>query len=170
MIYSTSQDIFIGTLLEIIRRANYHPQIIHTEFNPIFPPPVRFMPLYNSTTKDDWKPALWSTTGPFFGCSLSALSRVLRSFDYFLVDVDLGDVIYVERQLAQSHDIQVPGNDAIAYEHGFVNHSCFSYCRQNRKLYNSRLGTAIKAGLNQSNFTKHMRSVMDIFAPVSVKK
>jgi len=141
-------DSYECSLLESILHANYRPQLIHTEFNPIFPPPVIFMPIYNSTTKNDWKPSLWSSIGPFYGCSLSALSKVLKSFDYILVEVDFWDVIYIQRQLAQSTHIQVPANDDVAYQHGFLNHSCFRYCRENVKLGNNRIESASKFALS----------------------
>ena len=91
------------------------------------------------------------------------------SFDYVLVEVDFWDVIYIQRELAQSGDIQVPANDVVAYEHGFANHSCSPYCRDNSKLYNSVLDSAIKSSMNQRNFTSYMTTVMDQFAPISVK-
>jgi len=46
-------DSYECSLLEAILHANYRPQLIHTEFNPIFPPLVIFMPIYNSKTKND---------------------------------------------------------------------------------------------------------------------
>jgi hypothetical protein len=162
-------DSYECSLLETILQANYRPQLIHTEFNPIFPPPVIFIPIYNATTKNDWKPSLWSNMGPFYGCSLSALSNILSLFDYILLEVDFWDVIYIQRQLAQSTDIQVPANDNVAYKAGFLDHSCFPYCRQNAKLYNNRIHSAIKTALNQSNFTAYMRVVIDSFAPISMK-
>lgn len=162
-------DSYECSLLESILHADYRPQLIHTEFNPIFPPPVIFMPIYNSTTKNDWKPSLWSNRGSFYGCSLSALSKLLKSFDYILVEVDFWDVIYIQRQLAQSIHIQVPANDDVAYQHGFVNHSCSPYCRENGKLFNNHIENAIKFALNQSNFTAYMTNVIDSFAPISMK-
>ncbi len=51
-------DSYECSILEHILRANYRPQIIHSECNPIYPPPVIFMPIYNSTTKNDWIPPL----------------------------------------------------------------------------------------------------------------
>jgi hypothetical protein len=59
-------DSYECSILEHILRANYRPQIIHSEFNPIYPPPVIFMPIYNSTTKNDWILPLWSNAGPFY--------------------------------------------------------------------------------------------------------
>jgi hypothetical protein len=144
-------DSYECSLLEAILHANYHPQLIHTEFNPIFPPPVIFMPIYNSKTKNDWQPPLWSNLGPFYGRSLSALSKILKSFDYILVEVDLWDVIYIQRQLAQSIHLQVPANDNVAYKHCFLNHSCLPYCRQNANLYSYVIERAIKSALKQSN-------------------
>jgi hypothetical protein len=162
-------DSYECSILESILQAGYRPQLIHTEFNPIFPPPVIFMPIYNSTTKNDWKPSLWSNVGPFYGCSLSAVSKILISFDYVLVEVDFWDVIYIQRKIAESSEIQVPANDDIAYQHGFLNHLCLPYCRENVKLYNNRIENAIKSSLNQSNFTAYMKTVLDSFAPISLK-
>jgi hypothetical protein len=162
-------DSYECSLFENILHANYRPQIIHTEFNPIFPPPVIFMPIYNSTTKNDWRPSLWADSGPFYGCSLSALSKLLKSFDYILVEVDFWDVIYIQRELAQSTHIQVPANDDVAYQYGFLNHSCFPYCLGNVKLHNNGIESAIKFALNQSNLTAYMTNVMDSYAPISVK-
>jgi hypothetical protein len=163
-------DSYECSLLENILRANYRPQLIHTEFNPVFPPPVIFMPIYNSTKKNDWKPPLWSNSkSPFYGCSLSALSKLLKSFDYILVDVDFWDVIYIQRELAESAHIQVPANDDVAYQYGFLNHLCSRYCRGNAKLYNNHIERAIKFALNQSNFTAYMTHVIDSFAPISIK-
>jgi hypothetical protein len=162
-------DSYECSILESILRADYRPQLIHTEFNPIFPPPIIFMPIYNSTTKNDWQPSLWTNNGPFYGCSLSALSKLLLSFDYILLQVEFWDVIYIQRQTARSSQIQVPANDHIAYTHGFLNHSCLPYCRGNLKLYNDHIANGIKSSLNQSNFTAHMTSIMDSFAPVSSK-
>jgi hypothetical protein len=51
-------DSYECSILEHILRANYRPQTIHSECNPIYPPPVIFMPIYNSTTKNDWIPPL----------------------------------------------------------------------------------------------------------------
>jgi hypothetical protein len=85
-------DSYECSILGHILRANYRPQIIHSEFNPIYPPPVIFMPIYNSITKNDWISQLWSNASPFYGCSLSALSKILTSFEYVLVDVDFWDV------------------------------------------------------------------------------
>ena len=162
-------DSYECSLLDAILRADYRPQLIHTEFNPIFPPPVIFMPIYHPATKNDWKPPLWANIGPFYGCSLSALSKVLQSFDYILVEVDYWDVIYVRREIAEAVHMQVPANDAVAYEHGFANHSCSPYCRENAKLYNSRIYNAIKNGMNQSNFTAYMTNVMNEYTPRSIK-
>ena len=162
-------DSYECSILDAILRAGYRPQLIHTEFNPIFPPPVVFMPIYDPKTKLDWSPALWANLGPFYGCSLSALSKVMRSYDYVLLEVDFWDVMYVQRELAEICHMQVPGNDSLAYENGFANHSCFPYCRGNTKLYNSRILNAIKSGMDGSNFTGYMTSVMDEYAPRSVK-
>ncbi|UJR38289.1 hypothetical protein I4U23_030959 [Adineta vaga] len=162
-------DSYECSVLENILQAGYRPQIIHTEFNPVFPPPVIFKPIYNSTTKNDWKPSLWTINGPFYGCSLTALSQLLLSFDYVLVEVDFWDVIYIERELVRSLGIQIPVTDKIAYEYGFLGHSCFSYCRKNVKLYNNQIDIAIKSTLNQSNFTKHMKTILDPYAPISLK-
>ncbi|CAF2490276.1 unnamed protein product [Rotaria sp. Silwood2] len=161
-------DSYECSVLESILHAGYRPQLIHTEFNPIFPPPIIFIPIYNSTTKIYWTPPLWSNIGPFYGCSLSALSKLLKSFDYILVDVDFWDVIYIQRQIAQSTQIQVPANDDIAYQHGFRGHSCLPYCKENRKLYNNRIESAIKVALNQVNFTTYMAHIIDSFAPISL--
>ena len=162
-------DSYECSLLDTVLRADYRPQVIHTEFNPIFAPPVVFMPIYDPNRKLDWSPALWANIGPFYGCSLSALSKVMRSYDYVLVEVDFWDVIYIQRELAGTSHIQVPRDDVVAYEQGFANHSCSPYCRQNLKLYNSRILDAIKTGMNQSNFTSYMTSVMDEYVPRSVK-
>lgn len=162
-------DSYECSLLNSILHANYRPQLIHTEFNPIFTPPLIFMPIYNSTTKNDWKPPLWSNNGPFYGCSLSALSNLLKSYDYILVEVDFWDVIYIRRDLAERFHIQVPVNDIVAYENGFINHSCYSYCRQNAKLSNNHIENAIKQGMNESNLTEYMRKVIDLFAPISMR-
>jgi hypothetical protein len=162
-------DSYECSIIESILQAGYRPQLIHTEFNPIFPPPVIFMPIYNAATKNDWIPPLWSTIGPFYGCSLSALSKVLLAFDYVLVEVEFWDVIYIQREIAESAQVQVPVNDNIAYKHGFLSHLCLPYCRGNGKLYNKRIENAIRFALNQSNFTIHMRNMMDAFAPISVK-
>jgi hypothetical protein len=117
-------DSYECSILKTILQAGYRPQLIHTEFNPIFPPPIIFMPIYNSSTKNDWKPPLWSTISPFYGCSLSALSKILLSFNYVLVEVEFWDVIYIKREIAESTQIQIPANDSIAYEHGFLSHAC----------------------------------------------
>ncbi|CAF1971004.1 unnamed protein product [Rotaria magnacalcarata] len=161
-------DSYECSVLESILRAGYRPELIHTEFNPIFPPPVIFIPIYNATTKNDWKPALWSNNNLFYGCSLSALSNLLKSFDYILLEVDFWDVIYIQREIAKSTQIQVPANDHIAYRHGFLEHSCLSYCKANAKLYNSKIENAIKTAWNQSNVT-FMTNVIDLFAPISLK-
>lgn len=162
-------DSYECALLEKILSSNYRPQIIHTEFNPIFAPPVNFMPIYNSTTKIDWKPPLWANNGPFYGCSLSALSNIMRSYDYVLVDVDFWDVMFMQRPLAVMHRIQVPVNDEVAYEHGFLKHACTPYCWGNLKLHNNHIENAIKVGMNQSNFTTYIKPIIDAFAPLSVK-
>ena len=162
-------DSYECTLLQTILQANYRPQFIHTEFNPIFRPPIIFKPIYNSTTKYDWQPALWATSGPFYGCSLSALSRIVSSFDYVLLDVDFWDVIYIQRQLAVSYHIQVPANDETAYRNGFLNHSCFPYCKQNVKLHNNQIADAIEIALQKSNFNETMKQILDIYAPISTK-
>ena len=92
------------------------------------------MPIYNATTKNDWKPSLWAHNSPFYGCSLTALSKLLDIYDYVLVEVDFWDVIYIERRLITSKHIQVPVSDEVAYKYSFMDHSCFSYCRWNPKL------------------------------------
>ena len=162
-------DSYECSLLDAILRADYRPQLIHTEFNPIFPPPVVFMPIYDPKTKLDWRPALWAHSGPFYGCSLSALSKVLRLYDYLLVEVDFWDVIYIQRELVQAGDMQVPANDMLAFEHGFASHSCSPYCRENPKLYNGHISSAIESGMNQSNFTAYMTNVIDQYAPISMR-
>ncbi|CAF3703824.1 unnamed protein product [Rotaria socialis] len=101
--------------------------------------------------------------------SLSALSKLLKSFDYILLEVDFWDVIYIQREIAQSTQIQVPANDHIAYRHGFLEHSCLSYCKANAKLYNSEIENAIKTAWNESNFTTFMANVIDLFSPISLK-
>ncbi|CAF0894337.1 unnamed protein product [Adineta steineri] len=158
-------DSYECSLLQSILQSGYQPQIIHTEFNPIFAPPVIFIPIYNSTTKHDWNPPLWSSSGPFYGCSLSALSKLLLSFNYTLVELDFWDVIYIKRDIVELIQVQVPLNDKVAYEYGFMSHSCFAYCRGNVKLYNEHIDGAIKTALNQSNFTKYMTNIIDLFAP-----
>ncbi len=162
-------DSYDCTLIETILRANYRPQLIHSEFNPIFPPPVIFMPIYDPATKNDWVPELWNNVDVFYGCSLSALSKILKSFDYILLEVDFWDVIYIQRKLAESAHIQVPANDDIAYQYGFSNHLCLPYCRGNQKLYNQQIEIAIKVALNQSNFTEYMRNILDSAVPGSTK-
>ena len=162
-------DSYECSILDAILRAGYRPQLIHTEFNPIFPPPVVFMPIYDPKTKLDWSPALWANIGPFYGCSLSALSKVMRSYDYVLVEVDFWDVIYIQRELAGTSHIQVPRDDVVAYEQGFVNNLCSPYCQQNVKLYNSRISNAIKTSVKQSKFTVYMTSIIDEYEPRSVK-
>ncbi|CAF0847897.1 unnamed protein product [Adineta steineri] len=162
-------DSYECSLLQSILQSGYQPQIIHTEFNPIFAPPVIFIPIYNSTTKHDWKPPLWSNSGSFYGCSLSALSKLLLSFNYILVELDFWDVIYIKRDIVELIQVQVPLNDKVAYEYGFMSHSCFAYCRGNVKLYNEHIDGAIKSALNQSNFTEYMTNIIDLFAPVSKK-
>ena len=162
-------DSYECSLLEKILSSNYRPQIIHTEFNPVFPPPVIFMPIYNSTTKSNWRPSLWTNSGPFYGCSLTALSNILKSYDYVLVEVDFWDVIYIERDLVRRKHIQIPANDEVAYEHGFINHSCFAHCRGNPKLYNPAIDNAIKFAKNQSNFSGYMKNMMAPIVPKSSK-
>ncbi|CAF1365840.1 unnamed protein product [Rotaria magnacalcarata] len=88
-------DSYECSVLENILRVGYRPELIHTDFNPIFPPPGIVISIYNATTKNDWKPALWSNDNLFYGCSLSALSKLLRPFDYILLDVDFWEVIYI---------------------------------------------------------------------------
>ncbi|CAF1575743.1 unnamed protein product [Rotaria magnacalcarata] len=162
-------DSYECSVLESILRASYRPELIHTEFNPIFPPPIIFMPIYNATTKNDWKPPLWSNINPFYGCSLSALSKVLKSFNYVLLEVDFWDVIYIQHEIALLSQIQVPANDHIAYQHGFLEQTCLFYCRGNAKLYNKQIENAIKAAWNQSNLTTSLKDVIDLFAPISLK-
>lgn len=168
-VFKLDIDSYECSVLESILAAGYRPQLIHTEFNPIFPPPVIFKPVYEPSAKLDWKPALWANAGPFYGCSLSAISTLLAAFDYVLLEVDFWDVIYIERSLAQTLAVQVPANDRVAYAHGFVGHSCYSYCQGNAKLYNQNIITAIRQASNQSDFTARMTSTLDAFAPISVK-
>ncbi|CAF0950938.1 unnamed protein product [Adineta ricciae] len=162
-------DSYECSVLESILQAGYRPQLIHTEFNPVFPPPVIFKPIYNPKVKNDWKPELWASNSPFYGCSLTALSQLLLSFDYILVEVDFWDVIYIERELVRSLGIQIPVNDQAAYEYGFLGHSCFPYCRENVKLYNNQIESAIRSTINQSNFTNYMKTILDSYAPISIK-
>ncbi|CAF1413173.1 unnamed protein product [Rotaria sordida] len=162
-------DSYECSVIESILHGGFRPLVIHTEFNPIFPPPIIFMPIYNSTAKYDWKPPLWSTDGPFYGCSLSALSKLFRPFNYILLEIDFWDAIYIQYHIAQSARIQVPANDDIAYKSGFSAHTCLPYCRQNIKLYNKRIETAIRTASNLPNFTVYMTNIIDLFAPVSSK-
>ena len=164
-------DSYECSVLESIMSAGYRPVLIHTEFNPIFPPPVRFAPLYDPATKQSWTPSLWMNNGPFYGCSLSALTAVLSSFDYVLVQVEFWDVIYVQQSVARSTGLQVAGNDEVAYEHGFVGHPCLPFCRKNVKLCNDQIGAAIRSSLNasssssSSSFAELMKPVIDSYAP-----
>ena len=162
-------DSYECSVFEAILRAGYRPDVIHTEFNPIFPPPVLFQPLYQPETKLDWKPALWMNTGPFYGCSLTALSTIFSSFGYLLLQVEFWDVIYVREEVARSASLQVPVNDRLGYEVGFLSHNCLPYCRKNPKLYNQQIFQSIETNLNQSNFTAKMRALLDTFAPSSAK-
>ena len=166
-------DSYECSVLESVLRAGYRPVLIHTEFNPIFAPPVRFVPQYDGATKHGWTPSLWTNNGPFYGCSLSALTAVLRVFDYVLVQVEFWDVIYVQQSIARSTGIQVPANDRVAYEHGFLGHPCLPFCRTNVKLCNDRIDAAIRSSLNasssssSSSFAELMKPVIDSFAPRS---
>ena len=162
-------DSYECAVLESILNAGYRPDLIHTEFNPIYPPPVYFRPIYDAKTKTDWQPPLWANSGPFYGCSLTALSRLLLKFDYILLQVEFWDVVYIRYSIAHSTSIQVPADDQIAYQSGFLQHSCYSYCKRNRKLYDEHIDRAIKMNLGQSNFTESMIKVMDSYVPNSIK-
>jgi hypothetical protein len=162
-------DSYECSLVDAILRAGYLPDVIHMEFNPIFAPPVVFMPIYNATVKHDWKPALWLNLGPFYGCSLSALSKVLLPFDYVLLQVEFWDVIYVRHDIARARSLQVPASDEIAYANGFLDHSCLPYCRTNPKLYNERIKTGIETHSNRSNFTEALMLLLDLYTPTSSK-
>ena len=105
----------------------------------------------------------------FLDAILPEVSKVLQSFGYILVEVDYWDVIYVRREIAETVHMQVRANDAVAYEHGFANDSCFAFCRDNAKLYNSRIYNAIKNDMNQSNFPAYTTNVMNEYAPRSIK-
>ncbi|CAF1242572.1 unnamed protein product [Rotaria sordida] len=50
---------------------------------------------------------------PFNGCSLSPLSNLLKSFNYIHVEVDFWNIIYIQCQIVESIQIQIPANDDI---------------------------------------------------------
>ena len=160
-------DSYECSVLEKILQADYRPDVIHTEFNPIFPPPVIFRPIYHSETKLEWTPPLWNNVNPFYGCSLTALSTLLSSFGYVLLQVEFWDAIYVQYEIARSASLQVPVNDQLAYEEGFLHNACLPYCRKNVKLVNEKIAETIEKNLNRSNFTETLRSLLDTFAPRS---
>ncbi|CAF1093138.1 unnamed protein product [Rotaria sordida] len=50
---------------------------------------------------------------PFNGYSLSPLSNLLKSFNYIHVEVDFWNIIYIQCQIVESIQIQIPANDDI---------------------------------------------------------
>lgn len=160
-------DSYECSLIDSILKADYRPDIIHTEFNPIFAPPVVFIPIYDPAKKHDWNPPLWANHGPFYGCSLSALVKTVSKYDYVLLQVEFWDTVFIRKELAISKSIQVPVNEIVAYQVGYMEHSCLPHCKTNLKLYNQEIDLAIKKNILNEKFRLLMSPLIDQIAPKS---
>lgn len=159
-------DSYECSVFQTIFDAGYRPDLIHTEFNPIFPPPIVFSPIYEAETKHDWRPALWAHNGVFYGCSLTALTKIMSKYSYVLLQVEFWDVVFIQEHLARDKSIQIPADEQIAYADGFLGHSCFPYCENNPKLHNNKIDEIVQ---NLSRKFDNLKAFLDAVAPKSIK-
>jgi len=79
----------------------YRPEVICVEYNPKFPPPIRFIMPY----KEDH---IW-TGGDFYGASLKSLEELCADFQFKLVACSLNgnNAFFVRHEFLEDEDLQV---------------------------------------------------------------
>lgn len=168
-------------LEQLFMFGNYTSVIIHVEFNPVFPPPIRFR--INEANNAHFSSKVWQLKSLFYGCSLASISDILVPLGYALLETDGWDATFVHNKYIKLFE-PIPANLHVAYLTGFWQrfsiHDCF---RSNPKLYDqiiynlvlslntkSNESTAVTMGdLSTVQVALHeLRSVISAAAPKSV--
>ena len=99
-------------VLAAIFEGGYRPSVISMEINEKIPPGVYFNVLYS--------PSHFWRGDHFYGCSLSAASKLIRPFGYILSKLQFNNAIYVHKDsIALSESIFQDLQDKDAYEIGY---------------------------------------------------
>jgi len=87
------------TIIENLLNTGYSSVIFHVEFNPTFPLPIRFSPVYTGK-EEDYDEQVWMLRSPFYGCSLARMADLLIPAGYRLIEVDGWDSTWVHNEFA----------------------------------------------------------------------
>jgi hypothetical protein len=106
--------------LTAVLDGGFSPLLLHTEVNPLLPPPLRFTLPLNATAAGvaQFAPQLWTTNGPFYGASLAALADALQPRGYTLLEMDGWDATWVRDDAARLFQ-PLPATLSSAYAAGF---------------------------------------------------
>lgn len=158
-------DSYDCNILHSLLKQNYTPNVLHVEFNPIFPPPISFIPTYDAKQKFAWSPPLWVQSGPFYGCSLTALNEIATSFGYVLLQVEAWDAVFLKNNLVLQHGFRIPVDEIAAYSAGFTKFPCIKYCTKNPKLFNQEILTSVSNSHDWNHNEIQITSKIHTMAP-----
>ena len=114
-------------VVDAMLEAGWRPRVVFMEINGEIPPPLAFSVGYSSTH------AIAIGKGGFFGCSLSAASRVMRPRGYSLLQYDMvhtsHDAIWVHESCAHAYFPHRPRwSDYDAYINGWTESPRIKHC------------------------------------------
>lgn len=98
------------------------------EINPTVPPPVKFAVLYT--------PEMPMIENPFYGCSLSYISELVKPYGYVLLQLRWWDAYYVRAEYVEAFG-SVPHKDEDVYKFGYYGTPELSFFKSNVKAYHT---------------------------------